>query len=52
MSATGLNDDDSPDETQMYQRKEWQRDEDGEFEETKGLTNVQVLDQNKAQLAA
>ena len=52
MSATGLNDDDSPEETQMYQRKEWQRDEDGEFEETKGLTNVQVLDQNKAQLAA
>ena len=36
----------------MYQRKDWQRDEDGEFEETKALTNVQVLDQNKAQLAA
>ena len=52
LSSTGLNGDDSPEETQMYQRKEWQRDEDGEFEETKALTNVQVLDQNKAQLAA
>ena len=49
--GANLNDSDNSPEGH-YQRKTMTRDEDGEFEETKGLSNQQVLEQNKAQLAA
>ena len=49
--GANLNDSDNSPEI-MNQRKTMSRDEDGEFEETKGLSNQQVLETNKAQLAA